>query len=83
MDRNSFTIIFWMSYILSPQEPLEEYYKDIAGRKKKEKTTWEIVVPLNGVWRLTFFGVSDINLVLKNLRQKMMQVFNQSLAESE
>lgn len=57
-----------MSYILSPQEPLEEYYKDIAGRKK-EKTTWEIVVPLNGVWRLTFFGVSDYQPSAQNLKK--------------
>ena len=39
MDRNSFTYYFLNVIYLSPQEPLEEYYKYIAARKKKKKTT--------------------------------------------
>lgn len=36
MDRNSFTYYVSNVIYLSPQEPLEEYYKYIAARKKKK-----------------------------------------------
>lgn len=64
---------------------MEEYYKDIAGRKKKKRKATYLRNRCSSEWsvEINLFWVSDINLVLKNLRQKMMQVFNQNLAESE